>query len=114
MAYIENKEIKNPDSNNWEIKTQIHEKSTKEQRNQNQPRPKRNQLKNREIKTNPFLWEINPKNTHRNQNQLRPMRNQTKEHTEKSKPKTQTTIQNYRNQMAQISPQTQDSWDEKG
>ena len=36
------------------------------------------------------------------------MRNQTKEHTEKSKPNTQTTIQNYRNQIAQISPQTQD------
>ena len=45
------------------------------------------------------------------------MRNQPKEHTEKSKPtnthekskpKTQTTIQNYRNQIAQISPQTQD------
>ena len=80
MAYKENREIRNPDSNNWEIKTQIHEKSTKEQRNQNQPRP---------------------------------MRNQPKEHTEKSKPKTQTTIQNYRNQIAQISPQTQDLWDEK-
>ena len=36
------------------------------------------------------------------------MRNQTKEHTEKSKPNTQTTIQNYRNQVAQISPQAQD------
>ena len=51
------------------------------------------------------------------------MRNQPKEHTEKSKPththeksnlrtdreiKTQTTIQNYINQIAQISPQTQD------
>ena len=71
MAYKENREIRNPDSNNWEIKTQIHEKSTKEQRNQ------------------------------------------PKEHTEKSKPKTQTTIQNYRNQIAQISPQTQDLWDEK-
>ena len=81
MAYIEIGEIQNPDSNNWEIKTQIHEKLTKEQRNQNQPRP---------------------------------MRNQPKEHTEKSKPKTQTTNQNYRNQIAQISPQTQDLWDEKG
>ena len=29
------------------------------------------------------------------------MRNQPKEHTEKSLPKTQTTIQNYRNQIAQ-------------
>ena len=41
------------------------------------------------------------------------MRNQPKEHTEKSFPKTQTTIQNYRNQIAQISPQTQDLWDQK-
>ena len=53
----------------------------KEQRNHIQPIPMRNQPKNR---------EIIPKNT------------------EKSKPKTQTTIQNYRNQIAQISPQTQD------
>ena len=44
----------------------------------------------------------------RNHNQPIPMRNQPKEHTEKSKPKTQTTSQNYRNQIAQISPQTQD------
>ena len=44
----------------------------------------------------------------RNHNQPIPMRNQPKEHTEKSLPKTQTTIQNYRNQIAQISPQTQD------
>ena len=36
------------------------------------------------------------------------MRNQTKEHTEKSKPKIQTTIQNYKNQIAQRSPQTRD------
>ena len=49
----------------------------------------------------------------RNHNQLIPMRNQPKEHTEKSLPKTQTTIQNYRNQIAQISPQTQDLWDQK-
>ena len=89
MAYIENKEIKKPYSKNWEIKTQIHEKSTKEQRNQNQPRPKRNQLKNREIKTNLDPWEIKPKNTQRNQN---------------PKHKPQTTSQNYRNKIAQISP----------
>ena len=44
----------------------------------------------------------------RNQNQLILNRNQTKERIEKSKPKTQTTIQKYRNQIAQISPQTQD------
>ena len=34
------------------------------------------------------------------------MRNQPKEHTEKSLPKTQTTIQNYRNQIAQTHGQT--------
>ena len=44
--------------------------------------------KNREIITNPYPWEINPKNT------------------EKSLPKTQTTIQNYRNQIAQTHGQT--------
>ena len=79
MAYIENREIKNPDSNNWEIKTQIHEKP-----------------KNREIKTNPNPWEINqtteklkqpipirnqPKEQ-RNHNQPIPKRNQPKEHRE--------------------------------
>ena len=109
MAYMENREIQNPVSSNWESKTQIHEKSTKEQRNQNQPRPMRiNQRtekskqpipikinpKNREIISNTYPWEINPKNTQRNQNQLKPMRNQTKEHTEKSKPKTQNTNHN--------------------
>ena len=67
MAYIENREIKSPNSNNWEIKIQIHEKSTKEQRNQNQPKPMRNQPKNREIKTT----HIHKKST--------------KEHTKKSK-----------------------------
>ena len=98
-----NREIKtNPDP--WE--------STKEQRNQNNPYPweinpknreiisdpyheKSTQRTHREIKTNSYPWEIKPKNT------------------EKSKPKTQTTIQNYRNQIAQITPQTQDLWDEK-
>ena len=44
MAYIEIREIQNPDSNNWEIKTQIHEKSKPTQTHENQP-------KNREIKT---------------------------------------------------------------
>ena len=34
------------------------------------------------------------------------MRNQPKEHTEKSLPKTQTTIQNYINQIAQTHGQT--------
>ena len=34
------------------------------------------------------------------------MRNQPKEHTEKSLPKTQTTIQNYRNQIARTHGQT--------
>ena len=42
----------------------------------------------------------------RNHNQLIPMRNQPKEHTKKSLPKTQTTIQNYRNQIAQTHGQT--------
>ena len=42
----------------------------------------------------------------RNHNQPMPMRNQPKEHTEKSLPKTQTTIQNYRNQIAQTHGQT--------
>ena len=41
MAYIENREIQNPDSKKRKIKTQTHEKSTKEQRNQNQHRPMR-------------------------------------------------------------------------
>ena len=48
----------------------------------NQPKEQRNQ--------NPAPSYINPKNI------------------EKSKPKTQTTIQTYRNQIAQISPQTPD------
>ena len=112
MVYIENREIKHPDSNNWEIKTQIHEKPTKQQRNQNNPYPYEINPKNREIITNPYQREINPKNTEKSKS-TNTMRNQTKEHTEKSKPNTQTTIQNYRNQIAQISPQTQDLWDKK-
>ena len=55
-----------------------------------QTHEKSTQRTHTEIKTNSYPREINPKNT------------------EKSKPKTQTTIQNYRNQIAQISPQTQD------
>ena len=42
----------------------------------------------------------------RNHNQPIPMRNQPKVHIEKSLPKTQTTIQNYRNQIAQTHGQT--------
>ena len=42
----------------------------------------------------------------RNHNQPIPMRNQPKEHKEKSLPKTQTTIQNYINQIAQTHGQT--------
>ena len=81
--------------------------SAKDQRNQNQTRPMRNQPKNREIKTT-HTHEKSTQRTQRNQNQLIPMRNQTKGRIEKSKPKTQTIIQKYRNQMAQISPQTRD------
>ena len=53
----------------------------------------RNQPRNRKSK---------PTQTH--EKSTKEQRNQPKEHTEKSKPKTQTTIQNYRNQIAQISP----------
>ena len=77
MAYIENKEIKNPDSNNWEIKTQIHEKSTKEQRNQNQPIPMRNQPKE-------HIEKSKPTQTHEKSHQ-RTQRNQNPKHKPQSK-----------------------------
>ena len=64
------------------FKTQIHEKSTKEQRNQNQPRPMR--INQRTEKSKQPIHMRNQPKEQRNHIQPIPIRNQPKEHTQKS------------------------------